>query len=344
MKGYIWFNWGDIMARVNGKTQLFDYENSIKKSNELSMAKLSHGLSLNQMQLLAYAIYCTQQDGKTEFIKADFEKKFGIEKYQTVHAKEDAKRLLDLKFSIEDLDNDYFEYWNVFQGIRYKEGLFTFKWSDDMVPHILELKEKYVATDLMITAQFKSGFSWTLYDYLRAHYGYWHKVISKESLMKLFGVEDKKTYQNNTGKFKSTVLDVAIKEINEYTELDVRYNEEKKGRAIVGFDLIWSSGKKEKSATKKQIQELKAILDVIFDDMYEFMNLNNEVNRQRAINLIRESETLRIHTQEPISITYEKANELIFNTNNTLRQLVNMLEKENNGRDLSVYYNWLDEK
>src|SRR5690625_6308493 len=94
------------------------------------------------MQLMEYANYCTQKDGKTEFIKADFEKKFGIEKYQTVHAKDDARRLLDLKFSAEDLENNYFEYWNVFQGIRYKEGLFSFKWSDDMVPHILELKVK----------------------------------------------------------------------------------------------------------------------------------------------------------------------------------------------------------
>lgn len=331
------------MGRINGKKQLIDYENSIKKSNELSMAKLSNGLTLNQMQLLAYAIYCTQQDGKTEFIKADFEKKFNIEKYQTVHAKEDARRLIDLKFSTEDLENDYFEYWNVFQKISYKEGLFSFKWSEDMVPHILELKEKYVATDLMITAQFKSGFSWTLYDYLRAHYGYWHKVVSKESLMKLFGVEDKKTYQNNTGKFKSTVLDVAIKEINTYTELDVRYNEEKKGRRIVGFDLIWSSGKKIKSATKKQMKELKAITDVIFNDMYEFMNLNNEKNRKRAINLIRESEGMKVYMTEPISITYDKANELIFKANNNLRELVNMLKKEQNGRDLSIYYNWLDE-
>ena len=33
-----------------------------------------HKLTLNQMQLLAYAIYSTQKDGKTEFIKANFEK------------------------------------------------------------------------------------------------------------------------------------------------------------------------------------------------------------------------------------------------------------------------------
>ena len=79
------------MVRKNEKSTLTNYENGIKKSNELSMAKLNQGLTLNQMQLLAYAIYSTQQDGKTEFIKADFEKKFGIEKYQTQHAKEDAR-------------------------------------------------------------------------------------------------------------------------------------------------------------------------------------------------------------------------------------------------------------
>lgn len=329
--------------RINNKKQLIDYENIIKKSNKLSMAKLSYGLTLNQMQLLAFAIYCTQQDGKTEFNKADFEEKFNIEKYQTVYAKEDAKRLIDLKFSLEELENDSFEFWNVFQKISYKDGLFSFKWSEDMIPHILELKEKYVATDLMITAKFKSSFSWTLYDYIRAHYGYWHKVVSKEELMKLFGVEDRKTYQKNTGKFKKTVLDVAIEEINKYTELEVRYKEKKEGRRIVGFDLIWSTGQKIPSATRKQIKKLKAIVDIIDDDKFMFIDLNDAENRSRAMDIIREAEYLRIYTKEPITITSEKADELINKASNYLRELVTMLKREKSVRDLSIYYNWLEE-
>lgn len=55
----------------------------MKKSNELSLARLSHSLTLNQMQLLAYAVFATQKNGKIEFHKADFEKKFELEKYQT---------------------------------------------------------------------------------------------------------------------------------------------------------------------------------------------------------------------------------------------------------------------
>jgi plasmid replication initiation protein len=338
------FNRKDVflsMVRYNEKKQLTTYENLIKKSNELSMAKLNHGLTLNQMQLLAFAIYSTQQNGATEFHKADFEKKFELTKYNTVDARKDASKLSRLQFSIEDLENDYFEYWNFFRGIRYKEGLFTFKWTEELLPHILELKEKYISTDLTITAKFKSSFSWTLYDYLKAHYGYWHKPITKEALMKLFEVDDKKSYQSNTSLFKKKVLDVAANEINEHTELEVRYKEETKGRNIVGFDLHWSTGQKVDSATNKQIKELKTILNAIHEDMFKYINLRNDENRQTAIELVKAAEMMNVYTEEPICITKERTDRLIMDANWTLRELERLLEVDKNSKP--VFYNWLEE-
>lgn len=337
------------MARVNSKKALISYENSIEKSREISMSKLSQGLTLNQMQLLAYAIFSTQRNGKTEFHKSDFEKKFGIEKYQTIHAKQDVQKISVLQFSIEDLDNDYFEYWNVFSSIKYKTGLFTFRWNEEFVPHILELKERFVTTDLTITSQFKSGFSWTLYDFIKAHHGYWHKPISKDALMRLFGVTDKKTYQKNTGDFKKMVLDVAIREINKYTELEVRYNVEKEGRAIIGFDLIWSNGQKLTSATKKQIKEIKNIVDVVFEDMFDYVNLDNETDRLRAKDLILEIENMREFTNETISITNEKANVLIQKAVKNFKELNQLLQKHHrplpaNSVKKVEFYNWLEDR
>ncbi|MGJ9460700.1 replication initiation protein, partial [Oceanobacillus sp. CF4.6] len=325
------------------KMKIFSYENSIQKSNDLSMAKLSQGLTLNQMQLLAYAIYSTQKDGKTEFIKADFEKKFNIDQYRTDDAYKDSERILDLKVSTQDLANDKFKFWNAFSSMEYDKGHFIFEWNEKMIPHILELKEKYVSTDLTITSQFKSGFSWTLYDYIRAHYGYWHKPISKEALMNLFGVENVKSYQNNTGLFKNRVLNVAIDEINHFTELDVRYEVEKKGRSIVGFDLIWSTGTNQKSATKKQIKELKMTVDTVIQDSLIFIDLNDEKNRQRAIQIVKEIREMIPHTTEPICITYEKANNLIDKVRLNLDELNRFLPDESK-RDTSFYYNWLEEK
>lgn len=301
------------------------------------MAKLNNGLTLNQMQLLAFAIYSTQKNGKTEFKKPDFEKKFGIE-YKAIHAREDTKKLRVLGFDSE-LEGEEFYSLNVFQRIDYKKGLFAFKWTDDMIPHILELKEKYVTTDLTITSQFKSSFSWTLYEYLKAHYGYWHKPISKESLMKLFSVENAKSYQKNTGLFRQKVLNVAIEEINKYTELEVRYNTEKEGRSIVGFDLIWSNGTNQKSATKKQIKELKVTVETIIRDSLIFVDLNNEKNRQRAIAIVNDVKVMIPHTNEPICITYKKADEMIQKANDNLKELNSLLALE--GKDNELYYNWI---
>ena len=335
-----------MAGRKNNKEVLISNVNTIKKSNELSTAKLNRGLTLNQMQLLAYAIYATQQDGSTMFIKANFEKKFGLDEYRTEHAKEDAQRLVDIKFSIEDLENDYFEYWNIFQSIKYREGTFIFKWNDEIVPHILDLKDRYVLTDLKITANFNSGFSWTLYDYLRGLYGAWYISISKEAVMKLFGVEEKKSYQSNTGLFKSRVLNVAIGEINEFTEVDVKYEEIKKGRSIIGFKIIWSTGEKVQKASEKQMDILNSIADVAFADALMYAEIKDKENRERAMQIIRDLQFIQYNYLQPeLGLTATKASELIKQARYNLEDLNYLLEVEGIERTDSIepvpMINWL---
>lgn len=335
--------------RKNNKSQIIAHENSIRKSNELSMAKLNQGLSLNQMQLLAFSIFSTQQNGVTEFHKADFEKKFKLTKYNTEDAIKDSDKVISVKFSTADIENEEFKFWNVFMGMDYKKGNFKFEWNPRMLPHILNLKEKYITTDLRIASKFKSSFSWTLYDFIKAHHGYWHRLVPKEELMNLFGVQKVKSYQENTGLFKSRVLDVAVKEINENTELEVRYNAEKEGRSIKGFDLIWSNGEKLTSATKKQIKEIQNILAIVIEDMWQYVNIDDKEDRQRAINLIREIEEMRELAVEPIVITKEKADELIRKSVWNFRELNRLLEKNHtsisSGSKKKVkFYNWLEDR
>ena len=45
-------------------------------------------------------------------------------------------------------------------------------------------------------------------DYMKGHYGYWHKEISKVDLLKLFNVEGVSSYKDSA-QFKRGVLDVA---------------------------------------------------------------------------------------------------------------------------------------
>lgn len=332
------------MVRVNEKTKLISYENTIIKSNEFSMSKLNQGLTLHQMQLFAYAIYCTQKNGQTEFHKADFEKKFNQEKYQTAHAKIDSDKIMGLRIAFDDLENDKFKFTNVFSDMEYDNGKFIFGWNSKILPHIIDLKEKYITTDLTITSKFKSSFSWTLYEYLKAHYGYWHKPFSKDALLRLFSVETKKTYVNNSARFKKTVLDVAIAEINEHTEFNVWYQEEKRGRAIVGFDLHWSTGTKEAAATKSQIKELNTIIHTVIDDMFTYVNVSNDEDRNQAIDLVNKLRDYIKHIIEPVEITQQYANELLDRAKIYFKQLQLILERNNVPMPKKIFYNWLEER
>lgn len=328
------------MARKNEKEKVIDYENSIKKSNELSMAKLNHGLNLNQMQLLAYAIYSTQNDGNTAFQKYEFENKFEIEQYRTEDAYKDSQRISVLQFSTQNLEERKFRFVNVFSSIDYNDGKFIFEWNAKFLPHILELKDHYVLTDLAITSQFKSGFSWTLYEYLKAHYGYWHKELSKEALMKLFGVEDRKTYQSSTAQLKRGVLDVAIEELNRYTELEVWYTEKKVGRAIVSFILHWSTGEKVAGATEGQMNLLRMIHDTVMKDMMMYLALKDEKNLAQArIHILAMNE---INIAASKGLTTKKADLHIQNAKHHFRQLEIISAKDKNKK--VDFYNWLEER
>ena len=330
------------MTRKNSKSVVVS-DASIKKSNEISLAKLNQGLTLNQMQLLSYAIFSTQKNGSTTFHKADFEKQFNIDEYRTNHAKIDSEKLLDLKISIVDLDNDYFEFWNVFSRMTYRKGIFVFEWNEEFIPYILDLKERYIINDLTVTANFKSSFSWVLYEHLKALYGYWHKQFSKAELMALFNVEGVKSYQTNTSLFKSKVLDFAISEINQYTELEIHYTEMKKGRAIIGFDIHWSTGKFETAVSKDLITEIRAIVDAVSIDASKLIMISDEQARSNAVRVFsfimtKAAELTESTTQDQAQNIYD----YIKIRMNELNQI--LIDTQTEVDEKSIFYNWLDER
>ena len=308
----------------------------------MSMAKLNKGLTLNQMQLLAFAIYRTQKTGDTQFKKVEFEDRFNIEKLQTNQAKKDVQKLMSVQFSVEDLEKDYFEFWNVFSSIRYMAGTFSFKWNEDFLPHIIELQEKYVTTDLNITSKFKSSFSWSLYEFLKANYGAWYKIVDKEYLLKLFCVEDTKTYVEHTGRFKKSVLDVAIKEINKFTELEVWYTEIKEGRSITGFEMHWSTGQAKNAASQEQLTNMNIITKAITDNMFNYLNLQNSDNRSKAIEIIRDVQTIDILINDSEILQAVAAEKYVL-LKKYMQDLEHFLKVDKEPEPVP-FYNWLEER
>lgn len=230
--------------------------------------------------------------------------------------------------------------------MEYDVGQFTFEWNSKILPHILELKQKYVVTDLKITSKFKSSYSWRLYEYLKGHYGYFSLKYTKQEIFKLFNVEHIKTYQSKITDFKRGVLNVAIKEINKLTELQVRYKEHKKGRSITHFELFWNIGQTAERASSKQLDHISSMLDKIEANTLTYIDLNNEEYREYAINLVKHSKEYESLLDPNTEITVEKADEVIKTLQFNLSMLESMPEKDANKSDKKEPfpdYNWLED-
>lgn len=329
---------------MNSKEVSVSQSSVITKSNAFSMAKLNSGLTLNQTQLLMYAILSTQNEGnaiKSTFKKADFQRQFDLGRYPTRTAQKDVEKILSLSFSTEDLESDKFEYYNVFQFIKYEKGSFTFEWTNYMVPHILELKDRYVETDLELTAQFTSSFSWSLYDYLKANYGKWYKHISKDAMLRLFGVEKKSSYVNNTSVFRKAVLDVAIEEVNRLTEIEVSYEAKREGRAITGFTLKWSVGQTSRAASPEQRAEINLYINTVFEDLMKYMAMKDTTRLMEARELILKLENYKKYTDPNVKLTISKAARYISEIKPIFNRLEALVDRDSKG--LAEFYDWTQE-
>lgn len=288
--------------RGNEKQQQINKDNLISKSNALSLRHLNRGLTLQQMQLFFYAIYQTQRKGTTAFKKSEFEQYFGVVRYGTVAAKEDVSKLMTLQISTEEYEENTFTYWNVFSKISYTKGLFQFSWTPDMLPHIIELKEKFLLLDLGIISNFASNFTWRLYEFVKAKHGYWNIQISREDLMGLFNVENSVAYIKSSASFKKRVLNTAIAEINRYTEYTIEYTEVKHGRRTIAYNLMWSKGKTVKLITAKQRDELELYMDTIIGDMIRVFGLDSE-RQQAALGILNDIHSVKQQVEQGLSET-----------------------------------------
>ena len=125
------------------------------------------------------------------------------------------------------------------------------------ISRINGVKEFFTQYLLSQTAQLKSVYSSRLYELLIQ----WRStektpIINLEDFRAQLGIEENQ--YKLTSDFKERVLDLAINDINEKTDIKVTYQQHKKGRSISGFSFNF---KQKKSAAKSL--ENKRDLDTI---------------------------------------------------------------------------------
>lgn len=135
------------------------------------------------------------------------------------------------------------------------EGRVILSFDPKLKPYLLDLS-KFTQYKLENILSLDSTYSIRIYEILRqwAYGGSWEGSL--ESLRKMVGFLPKS--YDLYGNFKSKVLDVAIKEINEKTDLIVSYEEIKKGRKVVAIKFFIKEKKrnKEKKVTSHKKQKI----------------------------------------------------------------------------------------
>lgn len=224
-----------------------------------------------------------------------------------------AKMMTSRTVGWSDPERHEFDYVTVITRASYKDGIFTVKFNSDLKKYLKNLHQQYTILQLPTMLNFRSAYSFRLYEVLSAKCYYpkgkerddeYFKVPFSLSELKLEmgvvnanldsvqrvlrGTEnpdyDKAVERspekqfNRWSDFRSRVLEVARKEINETSDMEVRYETIKQGRGgrVVGVVFYVQ---KNKSAHQHKELVLKGgneeIVDMVSqelsdDDKMEF--------------------------------------------------------------------------
>ena len=233
----------------------------VVKDNALINA--SYNLELTEQRLIMLAIINARElgqgitaDSKLEIHASDYAKLFNVSADASYKA---------LKEAVNNLFNRQFSYTAEYKRTG-KVGIVRSRWvsrifyvddlalleitfAPDVVPLITRLEEHFTKYEAKQVAHLTSKYATRLYELLIA----WREVgktpiFELQQLRKNLGVEDDE-YQR-MHHFKSRVLETAITQINEHTDIKATYDQHKQGRTITGFSFKF----KQKSQPKIEVK------------------------------------------------------------------------------------------
>lgn len=118
-----------------------------------------------------------------------------------------------------------------------KSGIAHIELDRDLVPYMYELKEKFTQYQLFNILAMKSAFSVRIYELLKSYAYLKNKVFDINELKRLLMVDNIKSYENFKD-FRRKVLEVAEREINELTDINISYETIKKGKKVIKINFL----------------------------------------------------------------------------------------------------------
>ena len=273
------------MARVSHKTIMEiakdqqtqaekDQGLTVRKANQL-IQKNRFDMSVREQRLLLYCISRikpTDRGGELYKIKIqDVYRASGIDgsdgrAYEAM--KEAVKRLDSFNFELKD-ENGAIDivHWIRDTKIDKGRGVIAFRFDPRVTPYLFNVRKYFTQYELGNALRMKSVYSVRLYEIVKSYENIREKGFTLDELRYLLGadiktvkiepgvyVTRKNTSYEQYARLKQKVIDPAVKEINECTDLEVSYAEVKKGRKVVGLRFVITDASDKRS--EKQWEEI----------------------------------------------------------------------------------------
>ena len=231
--------------------------NLVVKDNALVSASYYLSLAEQRLILLGIVEARNNQSQDNEFIihVNSYINAFGVDDstaYLTI--KEACKRLRGRYFTYQKLVNDNLEQTesNWVQSVSYaiNSSYVKIKFTDDVMPLITNLERHFTSYQLEQVKDLTSIYAIRLYELLISWKLKKKVELSLVDLRLKLGIEPNEYKAMNN--FKAKVLDLAVSQINEHTDITVKYEQVKQGRTITGFKFSFKQ--KPSKATAHQTQ------------------------------------------------------------------------------------------
>lgn len=171
------------------------------------------------------------------------------------------------------------KYWNDQSKVR-------LVFNNAVLPYLTSISEKFTKYKLSDVQNFQSVYSLRIYELLAQYQISGAVEIEIDELRRILNLEQK---YSTFGELKRSVIDVAIREINEYSNLNVKYGERKRGRKVVSIQFSFETkmkiiaNKKSKSPLQNTREdtsplEREMLIDEFANSRKRFTNAVNESN------------------------------------------------------------------
>ena len=204
---------------------------------------------INMLLTLLTAIDKDDEDFKDYiFTLSDFKNKTDIT-MTTNNLNQVIKSLMSKPLEIRTSDKKW-EIFNWFSYFKFDSGVITCRFDKDLKPYLLEIKERFVISDLRILLSMKSSYSKRIYLLLKEYAKIGSRTFEVIELQEILKVpKGMKRYDN----FKRQILKRAEKDINKFTELEIELSEKKLGKKVV----------KVTYTIRKNTTDLKSFIQII---------------------------------------------------------------------------------